>query len=518
MEYKETNDFLRCKRGGDIYTECGADYSLPDYNGDVRRILFTDAKVHPSGSFENGDSVDFSGIVTYTMVYSDSENRINSVSFSSDYDLTVKCNGETYDSSSADISLASYNMRLLGPRKISARATVAAGVTISDSLNISPTGTAFETGASPEVECANIDAFVKKCSASSEREYAEELLRLDGAIADEVEIIYSDAECSIDSCTAEENGAGIRGNLRVYALLRNGADAPFVAERNIRIDESLGFEGISPEHRLVPKVTVGSVRVSVSADENGCSVAVNVILDLSCESYGNVRATAVTDAYRRDAEVANSFENFNYSELVTVISEREELTATMPRESVEVENLKELICLRATPKVENVSVEDGVARLTGEIRYSGVAIANEGEGKISYHPFKTTAEFEKNVNINCQNSSNMRILPAVSCYQSSASFDENNIYLSAFANIRLLVTEELSVKILASSELVADTGFEDAGSKITVYYPEAGEELFDIAKKFHTTVEKIIEDNSIAVRAMSGEPGTKNGVQKLVIF
>ncbi len=518
MEYKETKEFVRCRRGADIYSECGTDYSLPDYNGDVRRILFTDARVHPSGSFENGESVDFSGIVTFYMVYSDSENRINSINFSSDYDFTVKCNSETYEGSSADISVASFNLRLLGPRKISARATVAAGVTISERTDISPSGSAFEKGSSPEVECVSIDAFMKRCSAVSEREYAEELVRLDGVVSDEVEIIYSDADCLLDSCATEDGGVSVRGNLRAYALIRVGDDMPYIAEKSIRIDESLPFDSITAEHRLIPHVTVGSVRPAVSADEGGCSVVSNIIIELSCESYGNIKADAVVDAYRRDAEVKNSFENFGYSELVTVLTEREELSETVPRESLEVENLKELICLGAVAKVEHVDIEEGSAAIKGEIKYSGIALACDAENRISYHPFKLTAEFEKNVNINCQNDENTRVQPYVYCHQCSATFDDNNIYLAASAYVRLSVTEELSVRLLSSSELVEDTVFENTGATITVYYPEQGEGLFEIAKKFHTTVEKIMEDNSAALRAMSGESGTKNGVKRLLIF
>ena len=112
MEYKGSKDFLRCERRGDVYTETSADHSLPDYNGDVRRILYTNAAVHPSGSFENGDSVDFSGIVAYDIVYVDSENRINSASFSSDYDFTVKCNPDGFSSAHADVSVAAYSFRL----------------------------------------------------------------------------------------------------------------------------------------------------------------------------------------------------------------------------------------------------------------------------------------------------------------------------------------------------------------------------------------------------------------------
>jgi hypothetical protein len=91
----------------------------------------------------------------------------------------------------------------------------------------------------------------------------------------------------------------------------------------------------------------------------------------------------------------------------------------------------------------------------------------------------------------------------IECRDLSASIDENKIELSAKAELEICTMLACSAKILTSSNIVEGTEESDIKTKITVYYPERGERLFDIAKKFRTTVEKISADNQTAVRAIS---------------
>ena len=63
MEIKTSVSYLKNQKCADVYTESQTDYVLPDYLGDVRKILFTEAVLRPSGRFAGGDEVEFSGIV-----------------------------------------------------------------------------------------------------------------------------------------------------------------------------------------------------------------------------------------------------------------------------------------------------------------------------------------------------------------------------------------------------------------------------------------------------------------------
>ena len=504
MEYTGSKEFIKCDNRGEIYTDSSADYSLPDYNGDVRRILFAHAKVHRSGSFENKDSVDFSGIVAYDIVYADSENKINSVSFNSDYDFTVKCDTDEFVSVNADISVADFSLRLLGPRKFSARATVVANAVISCEKSLAPTGDVFDGADGVEVDVSQIQVCCFGHTAEQEREYAEEICRFDGAVLDEVNVILSDAECTIDSVTAEENGACVKGNVRVYALVQSTDGTIFTAEKSIRIDEHVDFSERYEGMRLLPSVRVDSIRHNVNTDENGCAVIANIILSIGVGFVGNQSVEVVTDAYSKTCEVENSYEDFRFREIVCVAVEKEDLTSAIDRESVEIENLRELLVLRADAVIEDCKMEEGMISVLGEIRYSGVASGTDSNGCIVYYPLKISTKFAKNAKFDCQNCDNLSPEIKIICRDAGAVFDEKEISLSCVADFEILVMRENSQCVLSASKAVEDSNYKNDGTKITVYYPEHGERLFDIAKKFHTTVEKISADNQTAIRAMSG--------------
>ena len=101
------------------------------------------------------------------------------------------------------------------------------------------------------------------------------------------------------------------------------------------------------------------------------------------------------------------------------------------------------------------------------------------------------------------------------CTDASISADEKNLYLSSKVQMKMIVLSEESKKILVSSDLVEGGEYESVGAKITVYYPEEGEKLFDIAKKFHTTTEKIISANSVSC---SASPEGSSRIGRLILL
>ena len=75
--------------------ESSCEYILPDYLGDVKKLVSSVARVVPSGHFESDAELECAGIVSYDIVYLDSENKLSTASFSSDYDFSLK-KGEDY--------------------------------------------------------------------------------------------------------------------------------------------------------------------------------------------------------------------------------------------------------------------------------------------------------------------------------------------------------------------------------------------------------------------------------------
>ena len=127
MDTNRESSFTENVKRQDVYTESATEYILPDYNTDVRKILFTDARVSEVSRFEGEEKVEFSGIVIYDVIYSDSDNQIASTSFTSDYDFSVGYESDR-EKIVSDTRVANFAIRLVGPRKFSVKASLLSSV------------------------------------------------------------------------------------------------------------------------------------------------------------------------------------------------------------------------------------------------------------------------------------------------------------------------------------------------------------------------------------------------------
>ena len=519
MEIKTNVDYLKNVRCSDVYTESSVDYVLPDYLGDVRKILFSEASRRPSGRFAGGDEVEFSGIVVYNLVYLDSEGSLSSVEFTSDYDYAVKCSGENYNDSIADTRVSNFAVRLVGPRKINAKASLVGSVRICEKSTLTLSGDALETGFDPEINGGSIDLRISRTSSVIEREYAEAVANLEGAISDEVSVVYSSIEPMIEEVRAEDDSVAVRGKLRMCAVIKNGDEPAYGVEKTVNFEENVDFEGVTPEMQLIPELTVTSLKSSVNADEVGCEVVLSGIVEICLVGEGNQRVDVLLDGYLKEAPTDNSYEDFNYTRLVCAAPIKGSHNAEIERADIESEGMREVVFLTSTPKVEEIIKEEGRVIVNGEVRYSGVASEMIGD-KISYTNLKFSSPFSVNVNCDCQNDDKIQVEVELHTQNTSATLDSDKLYATCSFDGTAVVIMEDSERVLSTMNRIEGEGYKSDVAKITVYYPSKEDTLFEVAKRFHTSTLKIAQDNEIteSVFASDNPRGSLAGIKKLIVY
>lgn len=520
MEIKKEADYVRSRKCPDVYTESQTEHVLPDYLGDVRKLLFTSAQVRPSAKFAGGEEVECSGVVVYNIIYLDSDNNITSEEFTSDYDYSVKCSGEGYKDSVAETKVANYAIRLVGPRKISAKASVTGSVRLLETESLTLTGDSFDAGDDVEVQTGSLKIRRTLQSQSVEREYAESVANLDGAIADEVSVIYSDVNTTVESAEYEDGSVLVKGKIHMMAMVKNADSGAYLVEKVMNYEESVPFEEAEVDMKFSPELTVTSVRSSVNPDENGCQVVLSGIVEIKVIAESNQRLEVITDGYLKSCASSNVYEDFSYSEFIDCVSVKGNHNAQIMRSEIEACRLREIIFLTATPKIESVKQEGCSVKILGEIRYNGIASDVGEDGEITYITVKFSSPFATNVNIDCQNSDNLHCDVKVAAHSVSAGIDSESIYASCVLESIAVATEEKKRRILVSSVAKENEPYEKCGSRINVYYPISGDTLFSVAKKYHTSPLKLATDNAIteSVFAADNPEGTLGGIKKLLVF
>jgi hypothetical protein len=172
-------------------------------------------------------------------------------------------------------------------------------------------------------------------------------------------------------------------------------------------------------------------------------------------------------------------------------------------------------------KSYTVSHTQSGAEINGEIALSGIACEINVDNSVGYTPIKATVPFVANVNINCQIPENSRIECSVSVSSVEGLMDADDVHLKIALKIksRLECVSEtvclVACNVSADEYLASETA---TPSHITVYYPTPSDTLFSVAKRFHSTPEKIACDNMLT-ESVSATDSTDSlsGVKRLVI-
>ncbi len=514
----ETNREYLCERGvSSLASESVGDYTLPDYNTDVKKMLHIKARAVPSSGFVDADTAEFCGIVAYDVVYLDSENSVTSCSFSTDYEIAVRCRSERCVGADIRTRVANFNVRLTGPRRFSARATLQSDVHITERDELNIEGDAFSVG-EPEVLLTDANVAYSVYSDPTEREYAERLAELDGAIADEVEVLLSTCEPRVTSVVVKEGSAELRGELCIRALYKRAEEMPRLAERTLSVSEVIPCNGLEEGLSVNPSVNVTSLKVVVDPTEDGATLTASVITETQLRAVGNTRLSLVADCYLKERGVNNEYSDFCYTESLGHSSVTEPFSLSLSRSEADAEDIRNYIYMSATPRAETVTFSGDTAQIKGEMRFSGIACEINEAGEPTYASVKYDAPFSLNVKFDCQIPDGARAEVALEATDVTAEVDAGGVTLCATLCARASLTASRRVGRVSSS-YTTDEVYDKDSSVVTVYYPSGSETLFDIARRFHTSTLAVAADNSLteSVFADSDKPFSASGVRKLII-
>ena len=502
---------------GEHSCESACDYSLPDYKSDLRRVLYSKAEVIPAASFIDSGEVCYSGVVNYSIVYLNGENELEGLEITSDYDGAVKSESEGAECVSVDTRVANYSLRLVGPRRLQARASLSSEITLGESVCREIGGDAFKNSDTLQLSQLQFKVGRVRSFLSEERELAAKIGDFEGAIADEVRVIHSSATARVDDASLTVGGVEIRGSAVVNSLVRIRGEAPVKLSAVIPFEETVGAEGISDESEIFAEGRISSVKVEVNPAEFGCEITADVIAEISVISHENTEVSAIDDAYLTNGYADCEYESFAYDECLPSIFETVRAEENVERAALGLSGARDIVLADALPKLQAEIDADGTVRVSGEIKFSGIASEVGDGGELSFISFKHSVPFEKKLGALSCGEGVTRCECRVGTLSSAADIDKGQICFSYEGKVSVFAREKKCVRMLASMKTGESDGGERRPSRVTVYYPDRSDSLFGIAKKFRTTVRNIAVDNALTESVVSS--GTVNGinVKKLII-
>lgn len=465
--------------------EASGDFTLADYQSEIRRILHVVPTVLPPAKYVNGGAAEFNGTVDYQVIYVGGDGGIYSVPLSSEYSFSVPFErganvGEPTDVTAlCSVTAESVNTRVSAPRRLSIKARLRPNVRIYGKLAVI---------SEEEYAVNGINVYSRKENCLSlECESAESDVISVGATVslptDDARVAFADAAVKIGECDLSGSAAVCRGTVKFKLLCvseESGELTALEAEAPFEGDIDIGLEAENAQMR-VRGIVCG---LSVNVGDTGIECNADIVLEaLVC---ANVPVDCVCDVYSTSLECECAKRQTNVRQLLACISsgftlsERIPLTAASIPEGAEITGGFLNVCMDKCTASDGKYVFGGNAYLSVLYKINGDAYSADTVIPVKY-------ETDGAANEPC-------------AFDACVSAESMKLRLSEES---LCIDAELAISAdcfgTQSTECISGVSFGGElprfDSELVVCYPSGGDTLWSIAKRY-----------GVPPTAISGEP------------
>ena len=486
-----------------VTAEVGCDYSMPDYQPEVRRLLRVRATVLPPSSYAGAGKAEFAGAVRYDILYSGNDGNLYSATTAENYELSAPLDKDAdVDYSDeipvfCEVSPELVTSRVTAPRKLSIRCRLRGLIRafgrhrLCERMIGEVPSKGIERLAG-ESTCAALTGRVSESFTLSDE------VPVDGG-AGELRVISSEAVLNVTEAVPTEEGVGCRGEATLKLLLcYDGSEGlPFVTTRRIPFAVTVPADGFGTgmSCRAVGRCTDLSAEVT----EDG-----RVLCDLSAsvtvEGQRNVPVLYTADLYSVERESGEVFAEYKFPRAARCITGNFTQSVYEPLSSFGLESDCEVLDVVASASVDNVTHDRGKWVLTGESRLN--LLMHTG-GEYATHdivlPFRYEADGEGGVP--------MLVAADVAMVSGRARVEGGRLGLECEMAVSARVCVEDSLTALTEAQFGEAL---EKPSEMVVAFPARGETLWSLAKRYHVSLAALAKLNATPASPASvlnmGEP------------
>ncbi len=312
------------------------------------------------------------------------------------------------------------------------------------------------------------------------------------------EILYADYSLGEMNTRVNENELQVDGQAHVFLIYLSDGEEPEMnfEENTIPIEGKIDCSGC--DAGMVAQVTseIHSRDIEIKEDEDGESriLDVELVIGMGIKVYGQDQLELLTDFYSTKEKCQPVFEDSYFENLIVQNKNRTrisgKLSADSDRVPLQIWNVSgDLRIDRKIPKDNGMQVEGAldvsVLYLTEDERIPLVSV----KGALPFEQFIEADGMTED--------SNAWVRGSLEQISGSVTGDKE-IEIKAVAAIELIAFERIEEPIIAdftSEEIDWKARSREPG--MIGYVVQAGEELWDIAKRFFTTVESLMSMNEI---------------------
>lgn len=469
--------------------DCGEEFSLQDYYPEVRRIISVRCKAIPETKFVGSGTVEFDGTAAFTVMYIGENGDMTSVSLScpytSSYSMSVPDDSEQGEIH-LDTSVESVNCRVLGPRRLSLKARLKTQISCDSSIIHSCD--VKETLGNPANGADRISLEEKMCDCISGSEFRGSFTSSMMGDMDEsgnAAPVWCDGDIVVNEAKSVQGGVIIRGDVVISAILFGEDGRYFMVRRRYPFEEQVeipsAVEGL-------PARGWGIVTsASVTSPEEGGRMKYEVEYDLFGEVCERNTSTYPEDAYSTKWE-----STLHTGQRTTVVPVKCGVGNVSIGGSFDRKGKKNdseyVIGTVFNPKWDRLSRDGGKLILTGTTE-AGLLIA--GGGEVTEEIYEIPMKYETDSQYISEENGDIICHADISVSDGNGRIDGDRVNINCNLTISMSAAEKQTISMIDEVILDKTSPADKREGVITVYYPEDGESMWDIGKKYGVSVASI---------------------------
>lgn len=475
--------------------ELNGEISLPDYLGEVSRLLWVRPTILPPTRFLNGESAELSGRVSYSALYAGADGKLYSTTLEDTYSFSVEAHAPSSTFLSVQVVPDVVVGRVASPRKLAVRCRAHAHVVGYGECDLAVPSVGEKQELCRLGELQESGAFL---SVTGE---AVELY--DELEAQQMRVICARAEVFLPEVSAY--GSGVRGKGEAIVTLlccKEGEEegVPYTVVRRLPLAFEVPLELGHGECEASATAVVSEVRAV--AEGGKATVAVRVLpqIELVCKTA----AYYTKDLFAPGMNTECSYKEERVFVPKLCANKNFSVSALLPREKWGIPALATVIDACAEAQVRERSVGNGQTVISGEL-HCHVLYRFENEYGVAGVdvPFRTVLAGE------------MDALCAVGSVPVCRIEEEGDrMRLAAEVQLALRGSSFASVRAVEGVELSPRE--REVRADLELCYPAVGTSLWEVAKQYAASPESIAASNGISAENM-GDADSLLGVNYLMI-
>ncbi len=468
-----------------VTTDISEDFTLPDYDPEIRRVLYVKESLLPPAKFFSGNKLDINGGVDYTLVYISGEGKLCSAPLSAEYafSLPVDNAGELDIGEGVSIVVHSVcessSVRVSSPRRLQIRSHIRSNVnawgkmpTVPDIQGIEdPTSLQFknESCVCADILCENSDIV---------NLHDEYILPDEGS-----RVALADSTVVIEECRVEGELVRVNGFVILTMLVMNDDEGSSEqVMRRLEFDGESDLDGVDMNSESHCRAVGSITDISLNIADGKVDIEANLILEVCVIQNRNVGY--ISDVYSSAQEEKSQMGTYELPILLENrcfdLTQSERISA----DEVNFPSGGEIVDVFASASASDAVFEEGKYIIRGNCKYSIICKA-DGEYSCceALVPFKYETE----------GSADIRSFDiTVGTRGCKARNDGEMLTLEAELSIGCTLLGSDNISMVERAEF-GDVRQESKG-EWAVCYIRDGEALWDIAKRYGVPTDSIQGD------------------------